>query len=584
MRCGRIKLIFLAIIFITFSLLPFCISYQSPPVQAAVPFTKYSGELTLENELYVTNVWVVKDGSSYEMWYTHARTDLSLSDIADGLDNILTADIINDIASLDIDSLLNHLSGVNLDALYDFLSATATVIGYATSSDGITWTVDTSEAFSGLSGGVWDSVAAPCIIKNSPTDYEMWYTHSKTTLTKTELGDILTGLGGTQQDRKDAIISLLQSMSSVIGYATSGDGRSWTVVNDQVLDSASSGVWDSVATPSVIKNASDDYEMWYTRGETDLTEQNLEDILSDINNFGIDELWSLFDGSRSVIGYATSNNGWEWTVVEPEVLSGDSSSILDSVGAPSVVKIGSSYEMWYSHIETDITKADIQAILDEVPGLDLPGLFAILQSGDLGAFLDEFVLLLGDPDAIPPIEVNPSMAAIKAILDNSTALIGYATSGDGQNWTVANPSALTGTSTTPWSSVAFPCVVYDNGAYEIWFTQGVDELLAQSLLDILQGDTLPIGYATYSGSVSIELVAGWNLIGLPVIPASTAIEDILSAIIGNVTTVWRYDASTGIWDYFTTIEGAPAGDLTELTEGYGYWVEMANPATLIINP
>jgi len=489
MRYVKKTLIFLLVILTTFSLIQFCIPNQSSSSQAAVPFTKYSGELTLknglENELYVTNTWVVKDGGAYQMWYTHARTDLSLSDIADGLNNILTADIINNIADLDIDSLLNNISGVDLDALYDFLNATATVIGYATSSDGITWTVVDTEAFSGSGGGVWDSVAAPCVVKNDTNDYEMWYTHSESTLTKTQLGDILTNLGGTQQDRKDAITALLQSMSTVIGYSTSTDGISWTVENDQVLDSGSSGIWDSVATPSVVKTGSS-YEMWYSHGETDVTEQDLDDILSDINNFGIDELWNLLDGSRSSIGYAISTDGEIWNVVNPEVLSG-SGSILDSVGAPCVIKIDSSYEMWYSHIETDITKADFQAILDEIPGLDLPGLFTTLQSGDLDQFLTDLTTLIED---------NPSMAVIKTILANSTAVIGYATSSDGINWVMLDSSALTGTNTTPWSSVAFPCAVYEDGIYEIWFTQGIDELLAQSLMDILQGDTLLIGYAT----------------------------------------------------------------------------------------
>jgi len=48
----------------------------------------------------------------------------------------------------------------------DVLDVTATVTGYATSTNGITWTVTSSEALSGDSSALWDSAGIPCIIKD----------------------------------------------------------------------------------------------------------------------------------------------------------------------------------------------------------------------------------------------------------------------------------------------------------------------------------------------------------------------------------------------------------------------------------
>ncbi len=67
------------------SLILIPVASRLSPVQAAVTWTKYSGEVTLGSEQYVVDAWVIKDSPAYayEMWYTHAKKDLSISDIAD---------------------------------------------------------------------------------------------------------------------------------------------------------------------------------------------------------------------------------------------------------------------------------------------------------------------------------------------------------------------------------------------------------------------------------------------------------------------------------------------------------------------
>ena len=164
-------------------------------VQAAVPWTK-QGVVSLDGELFVEEAYVIKNSATdYEMWYTHGQAALDISAIATSLAAILTDDIVTTLSNLDLDALLDALSVVDVDALWDFLTDTSTVIGYATSTDGIDWTVVDSAVLAG-GGGAWDSVGAPSIVKTGPSSYEMWYTHTKTSITKSELQGILPGLVG----------------------------------------------------------------------------------------------------------------------------------------------------------------------------------------------------------------------------------------------------------------------------------------------------------------------------------------------------------------------------------------------------
>ncbi len=292
------------------------------PVQAAVTWTEYSGEVTLDGEKYVVDAWVIKDSPAYayEMWYTHAKKDLSISDIADVVKTLNLGNIVSDIADdLNLAEFLNDLDDLTGDVsdILDLLDGISTVIGYATSTNGITWTIGESEVV-GLTGSsaAWHSVGAPCVIwDTTESKYKMWYTRVKTGLTRTILEDILDDIGGVSQaDRKAAILDLLDSTSSVIGYATSDNGASWTVQDSEVLPGSSSSVWDSVADPCVIRNSAADYEMWYTRPKTDLTRGDLDTILTNIGDFGIADLLDILDGTSTVIGYATSSDGVTWAV------------------------------------------------------------------------------------------------------------------------------------------------------------------------------------------------------------------------------------------------------------------------------
>ncbi len=170
-------------------------------------------------------------------------------------------------------------------------------IGYATSSDGITWTkLITNPVLTPGNPGDWDeeAVAQPCVLK-SDGGYQMWF---------------VGAMSGWTTRR--------------IGYATSSDGVTWTKYDgNPVLHLGAPGSWEEieVAAPWVLYD-NGTYKMWYT---------------------GQDSV------GRYAIGYAISSDGINWTkysgnpVVSGDVGTWDENGVFGS----RVLFDGTVYRMWY---------------------------------------------------------------------------------------------------------------------------------------------------------------------------------------------------------------------------------------------
>jgi hypothetical protein len=76
---------------------------------------------------------------------------------------------------------------------------------------------------------------------------------------------------------------------------------------------------------------------------------------------------------------------------------------------------------------------------------------------------------------------------------------------------------------------------------------------------------------------SIDLVAGWNLVSLPLIPTNSTIEAVLAGV--NATVAYHYDAATATWLVWTP----GGGTLTEMVDGLGYWVFAGTAGTMIFD-
>jgi hypothetical protein len=255
---------------------------------------------------------VINDAGTYRMWYTNEQSTLTGAD----LDAILA-----DPAGFGVDNFLQTI-----------LSKIDSTIGYATSPDGIFWTVVNPAVIAGP-GGAWGSAAMPSVLKKG-TGYEMWYTRAQTDLTTagihTLLHDLLalspslsslmttlrsgnlvqfiTDLNNLINSGMTAVRTDAANTSSVITYATSDDGVTWTIQNSNLF--VGSALWQSIAAPSVILD-SGTYKMWYTRGMSILSAQNILDMLQ---------------GTVSPVGYATGFNLVAETSMSivryPDILSG----------------------------------------------------------------------------------------------------------------------------------------------------------------------------------------------------------------------------------------------------------------------
>ncbi len=509
--CKNLISLAVAIIF-GLSLILVPVASQVSPVQAAITWTKSTTPVTLENERYVGDAWVIKDGDTYKMWYTHGKTDLSALGIVSAIIAAVPDSIISNIVNLALVGFSENLSSVNVTEIKNLLDGSSTVIGYATSSNRVTWTKVNSEVLAG-SGADWSSsVGAPCVIWDvAESKYKMWYTRVKSNLTQANLETILTNMGQAGQ-RKDALLDLLNSTSTVIGYATSDNGSDWDVQDAEVL-SDNGSAWNSVGDPCVIKDG-DTYKMWYTRVKTDLTQANLDAL--DAATFGIDDLVDILDGTSTVIGYATSDNGSDWDVQDAEVLAG-SGGAWDSVANPSVIKDGDTYRMWYTQGKTNLTKANLRTLINQIA--DLANTFwNILDAFNTG----NITQLLYNLSAL-------NISTIKSLLSGTSTVIGYATwDGVSDNWSVQNSQVLPETSGGAWDSVADPSVIKDGDTYYMWYTEGIDDLTVVNLLNLVLGTDLPIGYAYYSPRVVAPPEVRMPYMGIP--PASPGVTDVSDLI------------------------------------------------------
>ena len=247
--------------------------------------------------------------------------------------------VLNKTLGWEASSLINP--SVILDgSTYKMWYGSNLKIGYATSSDGITWTKESSPVLE-QTGGQWDSnrVDNCSVIKNGST-YMMWYTNEYSvglatssdgiTWTKEATNPVMDrGAGGQWDDVLiiDICVILVGSTYKIwyqasdgsnyrIGLATSSDGITWTKeATNPVLDYGAGLV--GVLSPFVILNDDGMYMLWYS------------------GNIA----------SGQDIRYATSSDGITWTKepINPIMSKGSSKHISQ----PCVVYDGTALKMWY---------------------------------------------------------------------------------------------------------------------------------------------------------------------------------------------------------------------------------------------
>jgi hypothetical protein len=506
------------------------------PILAAGTFNRHIDELDLDGQRLVSDAWVINDEGTYRMWFTHLRTGVTPSQLV-GLVSGLDLDaIFTALQSRDIEALLQHLSGLDPQTVYNLFKDSASVIGYATSSDGLTWSTVSNEVLA--AAHELQMVAAPCVIKVGAT-YHMWYTRAVVDFTLGELSALLEDLMGTVEERLDAVIALAESVTTVIDHTTSADGITWATPSQGVVTGAGVFLGDSAGAPNVIWDGTA-YQMWFSNLSTGLTDTIIEDMLDNISSLGAADLWQLQAGITASIGHATSTDGVTWTGLDRAVFT-TGSGMLNSVITPCVLYDGADYEMWYSYGISGLTQDDISPIIDELSLIDITTLLALFEAEDYTGLIA----------ALSDI-IDNDIPVTKARLTGTATVIGYAESDDGLSWTVVEPVALAGVTSAPWSSVARPCVIKSGVAYEMWFTKGVDELSAQNLVDLWQGTVGTIGYASFS-ELGAETTSAVAVDGDGVVVVNMLVQRVKDA--ADVTT----DVPGGMTGYNAFLSADPAG-------------------------
>ena len=164
-------------------------------------------------------------------------------------------------------------------------------VGLATSTDGISWNKNPANPVLTGAVGAWDETGehAPFVLKEGGI-YKMWYEGSN---------------GNVRQ----------------LGYATSANG----------ID------WNKYAGNPVLAAGPESYD------------QEAAGHGSVINDAGTYKLWYHAMGDQGpIIAYATSSDGMNWTKQGPVLLPEGSSWDEGGLWGPSVLKIDSTYWMWYA--------------------------------------------------------------------------------------------------------------------------------------------------------------------------------------------------------------------------------------------
>ncbi|MFA5071310.1 MAG: hypothetical protein WC511_02955 [Candidatus Pacearchaeota archaeon] len=193
--------------------------------------------------------------------------------------------------------------GLTYKAWLSAYDSTNVRILYSTSSDTITWTTPVLVIDKGLISAAVDGTYAykPCVILDGST-YKIWYSVS-----------------GTQAVARTA-------------YSTSSNGTTWLtpIISINIGGEVNGYQGGSSYTPSVINDAGT-YKMWFTGYGTD---------------------------NKGRILYSTSSDCITWSTPVLALNAGNEPNGYDSqrAEAPSVIKDGLTYKMWYSGYNNSNTR------------------------------------------------------------------------------------------------------------------------------------------------------------------------------------------------------------------------------------
>ena len=358
------------------------------------------------------------------------------------------------------------------------------------------------------------------------------------------------------------------SGNNAIGLATSSDGVNWRKYSGGPILDAGTGTWDhdQMRTGTVLYDSSESkYLMYYSAR----------------NSTGYFH-----------IGLATSDDSIHWDKY------GSNPLLLGQ--ALTVVKHGGVYMMWYFMFNTvsfgsimlatstDTTTWTVQnggGPVFKPDSWGFPGNGANPNAWDFDFFYRPSVVY--DPFAD---DFKMTYSAVDVSGEDGTggalSRIGLAVSSDGITWTKYPGNPIIAPIPGGWDNgewVENAGLFWLNGTLRVYYS-GITSSSA-SCIDLQwpgcnhwTAYSIGLLYAQ-----EVPLVTGWNLVSLPVVPASSDIKSILRPLLSanEVTAVWSYSVVSKSWSFYKPTS-TPTGTLLTMQDGVGYWIYMTKPDTLIV--
>jgi len=212
-----------------------------------------------------------------------------------------------------------------------------------------------------------------------------------------------------------------------------------------------------------------------------------------------------------------------------------------SVHIPKEVKPG------HYTLELSINTSDVQGTISVSRAIEVAPTSA--------APMSVWGVVLGQAGGIPAV----ANATIEARFLNGTMINSTKTN----EWGFYNLTIRGLEAGTPFRLVA---------SYESWVNDTV-------VLEFQPGASIRVDYTYTPGmihTIKVELLKGWNLIGLSLKPENCTVESIFGENLTRISVIYGYE--NGSWLWWTPM----AGGLKELKPGMGYWVYAKSNFTLTL--
>lgn len=441
--------------------------------------------------------FVIKDGSTYKMWFNGILTNgtngsILYTESADG--NTWAAPIL----AL---SYTTYSGAANFDSPYVIkesdtsykmwlgFSGVVNSIGrqfilYSTSVDGKVWTTPVLSINYGTTTYSTTSTMGPSVIKESATSYKMW----------------MIGNDGTNMR---------------ILYSTSTDGITWTT---PVLSINIGGKYINVGNCRVIKESSTLYRMWII----------------------------LQSSTQEWLAYTESTDGINWGkyIISKEVPGNTADR---SISTPSVINDNGTWKLWYGSYDSsgntcikyitspipqtfgltlnvDVLTASYNAVHSQQPsviydssdskykmwfsGQDASSTYRIFYTESLDLVNWTTPIVVQDTNtcayntsqiASPTVYKNNSGTYMMwaEAFDGTTWKIVYSTSTDGKHWTVP---VLVMSSTT--NHIAEPKVIHNSdGSFSMWYRSQTTTTLVNSTYMVKSADGISWSAGTLCNNI-----------------------------------------------------------------------------------